>query len=153
MYQINKMSEAKKDNEKPPKLTKKSILKLRGIFHYLKPYGFMYFIGWVFLVLSTSAGLVFPYLMGKLLGTTANPTSSAASTDFMNLGNVTNVALALFVLFGIQALFSFFRVVIFNNVTENSLRDLRNDAFSKMVFMPMDFFNTNKVGELTSRVS
>ena len=153
MYQINKMSEAKKDNEKPPKLTKKSILKLRGIFHYLKPYGFMYFIGWVFLVLSTSAGLVFPYLMGKLLGTTANPTSSAVSTDFLNLGNVTNVALALFVLFGIQALFSFFRVVIFNNVTENSLRDLRNDAFSKMVFMPMDFFNTNKVGELTSRVS
>lgn len=147
------MSEGKKDKEKPPKLSRKQVLKLRGVFQYLKPYGFIYFIGWIFLVLSTSAGLVFPYLMGKLLGTTVNPTTVATSSDFLDLNNVTSVALALFILFAIQALFSFFRVVIFNNVTENSLRDLRNDAFSKMVFMPMDFFNTNKVGELTSRVS
>lgn len=147
------MSEGKKDNEKPPKLSRKQVLKLRGVFQYLKPYGFIYFIGWIFLVLSTSAGLVFPYLMGKLLGTTVNPTTVSTSSDFLDLNNVTSVALALFILFAIQALFSFFRVVIFNNVTENSLRDLRNDAFSKMVFMPMDFFNANKVGELTSRVS
>lgn len=147
------MSEGKKDKEKPPKLSRKQVLKLRGVFQYLKPYGFIYFIGWIFLVLSTSAGLVFPYLMGKLLGTTVNPTTVATSSDFLDLNNVTSVALALFILFAIQALFSFFRVVIFNNVTENSLRDLRNDAFSKMVFMPMDFFNSNKVGELTSRVS
>lgn len=147
------MSEGKKDKEKPPKLSRKQVLKLRGVFQYLKPYGFIYFIGWIFLVLSTSAGLVFPYLMGKLLGTTVNPTTVSTSSDFLDLNNVTSVALALFILFAIQALFSFFRVVIFNNVTENSLRDLRNDAFSKMVFMPMDFFNANKVGELTSRVS
>jgi ABC-type multidrug transport system fused ATPase/permease subunit len=147
------MSEGKKDKEKPPKLSRKQVLKLRGVFQYLKPYGFIYFIGWIFLVLSTSAGLVFPYLMGKLLGTTVNPTTVATSSDFLDLNNVNSVALALFILFAIQALFSFFRVVIFNNVTENSLRDLRNDAFSKMVFMPMDFFNANKVGELTSRVS
>ncbi len=147
------MSEGKKDKEKPPKLSRKQVLKLRGVFQYLKPYGFIFFIGWIFLVLSTSAGLVFPYLMGKLLGTTVNPTTVATSSDFLDLNNVNSVALALFILFAIQALFSFFRVVIFNNVTENSLRDIRNDAFSKMVFMPMDFFNANKVGELTSRVS
>jgi ABC-type multidrug transport system fused ATPase/permease subunit len=91
--------------------------------------------------------------MGKLLGSTVSPSDVAAPTGFLTLTSVTSVATALFILFGVQALFSFFRVVIFNNVTENSLRDLRNDAFSKMVFMPMDFFNTNKVGELTSRVS
>ena len=153
MYQIKSMSEGTKDNEKKEKVPNKSIFRLRGIFHYLRPYAFMYFIGWIFLVLSTSAGLVFPYLMGKLLGTTVSPSSPSMPSGFLDLNNVTNVAIALFVLFGVQALFSFFRVVIFNNVTENSLRDLRNDAFSKMIFMPMDFFNTNKVGELTSRVS
>ena len=153
MYQIKRMSEGTKDHEKKEKVPNKSIFRLSGIFHYLRPYAFMYFIGWIFLVLSTSAGLVFPYLMGKLLGTTVNPSSPSMPSGFLDLNNVTNVAIALFVLFGVQALFSFFRVVIFNNVTENSLRDLRNDAFSKMIFMPMDFFNTNKVGELTSRVS
>jgi len=147
------MSEGKKDEEKRPKLNKDSIRKAKGIFQYLRPYALLYFVGWLFLVLSTTAGLVFPYLMGKLLGSTVSPSDVAAPTGFLTLTSVTSVAIALFILFGVQALFSFFRVVIFNNVTENSLRDLRNDAFSKMVFMPMDFFNTNKVGELTSRVS
>lgn len=147
------MSEGKKDEVKRPKLNKDSIRKAKGIFQYLRPYALLYFVGWLFLVLSTTAGLVFPYLMGKLLGSTVSPSDVAAPTGFLTLTSVTSVAIALFILFGVQALFSFFRVVIFNNVTENSLRDLRNDAFSKMVFMPMDFFNTNKVGELTSRVS
>jgi ABC-type multidrug transport system fused ATPase/permease subunit len=71
----------------------------------------------------------------------------------IDMSNINNVAIALFVLFGFQSLFSFVRVVLFNNVTENALRDLRNDAFSKLVYMPMDFFNRNKVGELTSRLS
>lgn len=153
MYQIFKMSEGKKDEVKRPKLNKDSIRKAKGIFQYLRPYALLYFVGWLFLVLSTTAGLVFPYLMGKLLGSTVSPSDVAAPTGLLTLTSVTSVATALFILFGVQALFSFFRVVIFNNVTENSLRDLRNDAFSKMVFMPMDFFNTNKVGELTSRVS
>ena len=147
------MPEGKKDEVKRPKLNKDSIRKAKGIFQYLRPYALLYFVGWLFLVLSTTAGLVFPYLMGKLLGSTVSPSDVAAPTGFLTLTSVTSVAIALFILFGVQALFSFFRVVIFNNVTENSLRDLRNDAFSKMVFMPMDFFNTNKVGELTSRVS
>lgn len=147
------MSEGKKDEVKRPKLNKDSIRKAKGIFQYLRPYALLYFVGWLFLVLSTTAGLIFPYLMGKLLGSTVSPSDVAAPTGFLTLTSVTSVAIALFILFGVQALFSFFRVVIFNNVTENSLRDLRNDAFSKMVFMPMDFFNTNKVGELTSRVS
>ena len=147
------MPEGKKDEVKRPKLNKDSIRKAKGIFQYLRPYALLYFVGWLFLVLSTTAGLVFPYLMGKLLGSTVSPSDVAAPTGFLTLTSVTSVATALFILFGVQALFSFFRVVIFNNVTENSLRDLRNDAFSKMVFMPMDFFNTNKVGELTSRVS
>ena len=153
MYQIFKMPEGKKDEVKRPKLNKDSIRKAKGIFQYLRPYALLYFVGWLFLVLSTTAGLIFPYLMGKLLGSTVSPSDVAAPTGLLTLTSVTSVATALFILFGVQALFSFFRVVIFNNVTENSLRDLRNDAFSKMVFMPMDFFNTNKVGELTSRVS
>jgi len=56
-------------------------------------------------------------------------------------------------LFFFQSVFSFVRVVLFNNVTENALRDMRNDAFEKLVYMPMDFFNRQKVGELTSRVA
>jgi ABC-type multidrug transport system fused ATPase/permease subunit len=147
------MLRPKKNQEKKPRLSKESIKKAKGIFSYLKPYSFIFFIGWIFLFLSTSAGLIFPYLMGKLLGSTGNNQDLSNSIRSIDMDNVNNVALSLFILFGFQALFSFIRVVIFNNVTENTLRDMRNDAFSKLIYMPMDFFNRSKVGELTSRVS
>lgn len=145
-----------KDKSKKVKLTKESIQKAKGIFTYLKPYRGAYLIGWFFLVLSTSAGLLFPFLMGQLLGggsTTATPTSAADSVQLINLKNINTVAIVLFILFGVQSVFSYFRVVIFTNVTENALRDIRKSAFDKLIFMPMDFFNQNKVGELTSRIS
>jgi ABC-type multidrug transport system fused ATPase/permease subunit len=147
------MLRPKKDQKEKVKITKSSIKKAKGIFTYLKPYAGIYFIGWIFLVLSTSAGLVFPYLMGKLLGAGATNPNMSEAIGLIDMSNINNVAIALFVLFGFQSLFSFVRVVLFNNVTENALRDLRNDAFSKLVYMPMDFFNRNKVGELTSRLS
>ncbi len=145
-----------KDKSKKVKLTKESIQKAKGIFTYLKPYRGAYLIGWFFLILSTSAGLLFPFLMGQLLGggsTTATPTSAADSVQLINLKNINTVAIVLFILFGVQSVFSYFRVVIFTNVTENALRDIRKSAFDKLIFMPMDFFNQNKVGELTSRIS
>ncbi len=119
---------------------------------YLKPYALVYTIGWIFLVLSTSAGLVFPFIMGKLLGASGGQTGNS-DISFLSLESVNEIALSLFILFGFQALFSFVRVVLFNNVTENALKDLKNDAFERMIYMPMDFFNARKVGELTSRIA
>lgn len=137
------------------KLTKESIKKATGIFAYLKPYRAAFALGWVFLVLSTSVGLIFPFLMGQLLGGGSTDTSVSMqdSLSLMNLENINNVAVLLFILFAAQSLFSYFRVVIFTNVTENALRDIRKAAFSRLIFMPMDFFNQNKVGELSSRIS
>ncbi len=143
----------KKTKEPKVKLTKDSWRKAARFLRYLKPYAGTYFIGWIFLVLSTSAGLVFPYLMGKLLGSTNTTANPEQAIRLIDLSNVNQIALALFVLFFFQSVFSFVRVVLFNNVTENALRDMRNDAFQKLVYMPMDFFNRQKVGELTSRVA
>ena len=143
----------KKNKEPKVKLTKDSWRKAARFLKYLKPYAGMYFIGWIFLVLSTSAGLVFPYLMGKLLGSSGAASNPEQAIRLIDLSNVNQIALALFILFFFQSVFSFVRVVLFNNVTENALRDMRNDAFEKLVYMPMDFFNRQKVGELTSRVA
>lgn len=137
---------------KESKKSKPNLKQAKGFLRYLKPYGFTFFVGWIFLFLSTSAGLLFPYLMGKLLGATSGSISTS-QINLISLNDINQVALALFLLFGFQSLFSFLRVVLFNNVTENALRDLRNDAFQRLIYMPIDFFNENKVGELSSRIS
>jgi ABC-type multidrug transport system fused ATPase/permease subunit len=134
------------------KLSKSSYLKARKVLGFMKPYAGLYSIGWLFLLLSSITAMLFPALMGQLLG--ANDQEQAminvGSLDFTSI----NVILtALLVVFGIQAFFSFFRVVIFNRVTENALRDLKQVAFDKLSFLPMTYFNRNKVGELTSRIA
>lgn len=149
----------KKKKEEKIKLSKDSLKKAKKIFAYLRPYRLYFFIGWIFLVLSSSAGLFFPYLLGQLLGGTDTSPTVSSSVDnkqlFENLSldNINTVALMLLILFVLQSLFSYFRIVIFTKVTENALRDIRKDAFYKLIYMPMDFFNKNKVGELTSRLS
>lgn len=148
------MMRPKKNKEEKVKITKQTLKNAKGIFGYLKPYGFVFFIGWIFLVLSTSAGFAFPYLMGQLLGgTSTDSVSMGDAISNINLTNINQVAFMLLILFIAQSVFSFFRVILFTNVTENALRDMRNDAFQKLIYMPMDFFNRNKVGELTSRIS
>jgi len=148
------MLKPKKDKEQKVKLTKESIQKAKGIFSYLKPYRFIFTIGWIFLLLSSSTMILFPYLMGQLLGSSGSKvTSMNDSFSLMKMENINSIVILLFSLFGVQAIFSYFRVVIFTNVTENALRDLRKSAFERLIYMPMDFFNQNKVGELSSRIS
>lgn len=148
------MFRPKKEKSKREKLSKDSVKKARKIFAYMRPYGGVYFVGWIFLVLSSLIGLLFPLLMGQLLGTgSSQPSVMDGVLKEISITDVNSVALALFVIFGAQAITGFFRIVIFTYVTENTLRDIKKKAFSRLLFMPMDFFNTNKVGELTSRIS
>ncbi|MFM7666699.1 MAG: ABC transporter ATP-binding protein [Bacteroidota bacterium] len=146
------MAKRRKNNE-GEEAKKGKISSFLGIYSFLKPYWLQYSIGWLFLVLSSAIGLLFPYLLGKLLGSSGSSSSSAESLKLLKLEDINSIALALFIIFGLQAFFSFVRVLTFTNVTENTLRDIRNRAFEQLVFMPMDYFNRNKVGELTSRLS
>lgn len=150
------MLKPKREKKEKIKLTKESYQKAQRIFSYIKPYRLTFGIGWVFLVLSSSIGLVFPYLMGQLLGApgmVGSPNDVQENSSLLDLNNINSIAFALFVLFLFQSIFSYFRIVLFTRVTENTLRDLRMSAFDRLVHMPMDFFNRNKVGELTSRIS
>jgi len=148
------MFRPKKEKAKKVKLSKDSIKKAKKIFSYLRPYRGMFFIGWIILFISSAIGLLFPLILGQLLGgETGNDSSLTGILNLLSFDTANSFALGLFIIFGFQAILSFFRVVLFTNVTESTLRDIRKDAFQRLVYMPMDFFNKNKVGELTSRIS
>lgn len=143
-----------KERKERVKLSKTSIRNARKIFSFLRPYRGLFIVGWLFLFVSSVLGLAFPLLMGQLLGGASDAVSQPGSFwKNVDLNNVDLVALALFITFGAQALTGFFRIWIFTYVTENALRDIRREAFSRMIYLPMDFFNQNSVGELTSRIS
>jgi ABC-type multidrug transport system fused ATPase/permease subunit len=142
----------RKDKKDKVELSKDSYKKARRIFAYMRPYRGIYLIGWLFLVGSSLISMMFPALMGQLLGAEKgdDPLVDIPNVDMTNI-NV--IILVMLIVFALQALFSFFRIVIFNTVTEKTLRDVKKTAFSRMVSYPVDFFNRNKVGELTSRIA
>ena len=143
--------QGKSDKDELPKvqLNKKNFQSAAPLLRYLLPHKYKLFLGIAFLLLTSATALIFPKLMGGLMGLAGEKNTSA--TALLQLAN--EVVIKLLILFGLQAAFSFGRVVLFVNVTENVLKDLRVDAFNQLIRMPMDFFNQRQVSELNSRLS
>lgn len=133
------------DSSEKRKLNKKSFKKLGGIFRFMLPYKGRFILGLCFLLLSSLTLLTFPYISGKLIDT-----AQGASWIF---SDIQSIALLLIGILAIQSVFSFFRVWLFAWVSEHSMQDIRKSLFSKMLHLPMAFFDRRRTGELISRIT
>lgn len=137
------MAKRKKESDLPKvKLNKTNLKKSLRLFSYIGPHKWKLIIGMIFLGFTGVTALLFPKLMGDLI-----ETADFSSEDINRMG------LILLGLFTAQAIFSFFRVVLFVNVTENMLSAIRQDTYNTLVKMPMQFFSSRRVSELNSRVA
>ena len=112
------------------------------IISYIKPYRTRFILGLVFLFLSSIASLLFPWLVGELVDQSSQDTS-----------NVNRIAILLLCLFLAQAIFSYFRIVLFVYVTSKSMAQLRSDSFGNLIKLPIGFFSERRIGELCSRMA
>jgi ABC-type multidrug transport system fused ATPase/permease subunit len=140
-----------RNKEERIKVSKESWKKSTRIFKFMRPYRGVYAIGMICLLVSTTSSLIFPSLLGSLLG--ADNELKQNEFNLFDPHNITSLMLLLIILFAFQALFSFFRIYLFGSVTEKTLRDLRKVSFSKLICLPSSYFDKNKIGELQSRVS
>lgn len=125
------------------RVTFNGIRKLFQLYRFIRPYRLQYISGLLFLLGSSSASLVFPKLLGELV------TQGSSSDPANNLGNIT---LLLVVVVVLQSAFSYFRVVLFVQVAEKTLSDLRQAVYNHLLQLPMKFFQQRRVGELNSRL-
>ncbi|WP_432670381.1 ABC transporter ATP-binding protein [Flavobacterium sp. SM2513] len=138
------MARHSKENDLPKaKLTTSSLTKALRIFKYGKGHKWKFYIGLIFLLLTSATALAFPKLMGMLVDCVTNK----------DLDQANYVALLLMGVLVLQAVFSFFRISLFVNFTENSLSNIRFALYENLVKLPMTFFSQKRVGELNSRIS
>ena len=133
-------------DDRPPKkkITLSGLRNAFKLYSYIKPYRVIYILGLFFLFGSSLANLAFPKLLGDLVN----------SGNEGNLGEDLNrIALLLGGILLIQAVFSYFRTILFVKVTERSLADLRQDTYNHLIRLPVKFFDKRRVGELNSRIS
>jgi ATP-binding cassette subfamily B protein len=133
------------EGEKKP-LTASNLRKLLGIFQFVLPYKWTFAGGLLALALSSATTLSFPFLAGKILDV------ASGKTGFF-LTSIDQIAIALISVLVIQSGFSFIRVYTFSVVSERTLADLRQAVYEKLIWLPMTFFDSRRVGELLSRIT
>lgn len=126
------------------KITREGLRNSFKLFRYIKPFQGEYYVGMFFLLGSSLSSLAFPKLLGELVNS-GNKVATAYT--------VNEIALLLVVVLMIQSVFSYFRIVLFVNVTEKTLAFLRQDTYSHLIKLPLKFFDQRRVGELNSRIS
>ncbi|RKS94179.1 ABC transporter fused permease/ATP-binding protein [Flavobacterium limicola] len=133
-----------KENDLPKsKITATSLQKATVIFQYAGNHRWKFYVGLIFLLFTGATALAFPKLMGMLIDCVKNKDNSQANM----------IAGGLIIILFLQSIFSFFRLYLFVNFTENTLANLRVSLYSNLVKLPMSFFSQKRVGELNSRIS
>lgn len=137
---------APSDKSKKIKLNKKSFQSLMGIYKFIVPYKWQFVVGIVSLVLSSLTLLTFPLASGELIDVASGQNSWIGDS-------INTIALALLGIFLIQSIFSFIRVYFFAQVNEKSMADVRLALYSKLMSLPMTFYDQRRTGELISRIT
>ena len=132
------------------KLTKESFQRGLRIFRFTLPYRTKFIVGTVLLTLSSATTMAFPWIIGKLADTASGkpfilPNGTAVS--------INQIALGFAVLILLQGLLSFGRIWLFTQVSEFTVRDIRQALYQKFVSLPIPYFEKNRVGAITSRIT
>ena len=133
-----------------PKVNKESLQRGLRIFRYVLPYRGKFTVGMVLLVLSSLSTMSFPWIAGKLV--------NVATGELLRLPgglvlDINKVALGLFLVTVLQGIFSFGRIWFFTQVSEFTVRDIRQALYAKFVQLPIPFFEQNRIGAITSRIT
>jgi ATP-binding cassette subfamily B protein len=137
--------EGTSEEEKSKRITLEQLKEVRGMLSFINPYRWYFIGGLILLFFGSMTFMVFPYLAGELADV-------ATGNSKMGL-SLNQIGLVLIVILFLQGIMSFFRVIWFAVVSEKGMADVRSSIYQRLIGLPVYFFEKNRVGDLTSRIS
>lgn len=131
--------------EKPKKLTLQQLKEVRSMISFIRPYRWYFFGGLVLLFIGSLMFMAFPRLAGELVDVAAGEGTLGLSLN--------QIGLVLIIILVLQGIMSYLRVIWFAVVSERGMADVRSSIYQKLIGLPVFFFERNRVGDLTSRIS
>ena len=130
---------------KPPKPDKKTIKRLLG--YIFKDYKLSFFLVVILIILSTVANVSSAMFLGILIDDYIIPLTQMATPVFTGLLNALAVMIVIYAV-GIFSTLMYNRIMA--KIAQGVLRDIRNDMFSHMQKLPINYFDTHSHGDVMS---
>ncbi len=126
------------------KIDKNSIQTFRRVLAYVKPYRGWFIFSAITLVFSALLSLVLPMVIGSVVDVVLVEG---------NLPRLNQLTIALFVVFIVQALFSFMHRLSLTFVGERAIADIRINLFTHLQKLSLKFYADNRTGSIISRLT
>jgi ATP-binding cassette subfamily B protein len=169
---------AEQAEEKKNRFSFKHIFHSLRIYRFILPYKWHFIAGMIFLVISSGIVAVVPGGFGDLVNA-AVPAKAAIDkitkevrsdhTAAVKLATINilvdqitppntpeklkHIGLLLGIVLLVMAILSFFRIYLFEYVGQKSMAAIRSALYERIITLPIQFFEENRVGNLTSRIS
>ncbi len=124
---------------------KKNKNTLKRILNLLHPYRFRMFVSLILAVVIVLTTLYLPILTGRAVDTIV----SKGNVDFEKL---IKVILLMMIIMCITAIAQWCMTAINNGVAYHMVRDIRNQAFAKIMKLPISYVDSTSHGEIINRV-
>jgi subfamily B ATP-binding cassette protein MsbA len=134
----------KAEEDAQVRLNRESLAVFRRILQYVKPYRGWFTVSLVTLLFSALLGLVLPLVVRSLVDVVLVE---------QNLDRLNTMAIGLFIVFIVQAVFSFGHRLSLAFVGERAVADIRIDVFRHLQQLSLRYFADNRTGEIISRLT
>lgn len=124
----------------------------RWLWKYLSRHKSIFLPSMVALLLTAVLSLAFPFFLKDLIGSPTDALRVGIDPAEV-MGRVNRDVLFMVCALGLQAFIGFWRVQGFIRSGEAALNDLRKDLFNHMISLPVSFFQEQRSGSLSNRIS
>lgn len=118
---------------------------LKKVLRYMKPYRFYLLLSLLLAAVTVAGTLYLPLLTGNAVDCIIGP----GSVDF---AGVFRVLLKMGIVIGVTAFSQWLMNVCNNKLTYQIVRDVRNEAFTRIEILPLKYIDSHPHGEIVSRV-
>ncbi|MFN8277149.1 MAG: ABC transporter transmembrane domain-containing protein [Chitinophagales bacterium] len=115
------------------------------LYRYVLPYKWQFLAGFLCLLATTSGFVFLPMGLTEVID--AAMKGNIASTRVQEVGYMLGGIMLM------QAVLSFFRIYLFEIVSQRAMNDIRMKLYEKIITQPISFFERNRTGDLMSRLS
>ncbi len=131
------------------RITRAGLKSALSMFRYIRPYRAYFYSALIILMVGSFLMMAIMGIPGQMVSAATDEIGGNALFDF----SLNTWGWIMFGILALRAILSFLQTILFANVSERGMADVRRDVYGRLISQPMAYFERYRVGELTSRIT